>query len=302
MAVTKVEAGDLSHIDWIGLSGDTKPSGALAGQTFYASDTELMYIWSGAAWVAAPGGGSNGTLETRGAVVAQAVEVVDASGAQVTTFGNAVSAANTGRSTATNVLPVQVVDAAGNVPLVTAANTGRSTATLVSPVQIVDAAGAVLPASPTVKGADFSVYADITIDATAYSIGDAWGAMATFAGVASAAGKHAIINTITLLPNGAMPAIPVNVWILNADLATPVAKNAAFTLVAADALKVLGVVPITALDYIATQDSWNFATLRGVGLEYTTPATSVYVYIVTTATTAPVATSVRLQLSGEFRD
>jgi hypothetical protein len=152
------------------------------------------------------------------------------------------------------------------------------------------------------KGIGFSVQVDLTVDATAYSIGDALSAMGTFAGMASAAGKHSVIHTITLTPNDAMPAIPFNLWVLNADLATPIAKNAAFVIVAADAPKILGIVPIYAGDYIPSQTSWNCATLRSVGLEITTVATSVYCYLVTTATTAPVATHVYLTLTGEFLD
>jgi hypothetical protein len=152
------------------------------------------------------------------------------------------------------------------------------------------------------KGNDFSVQVDFTVDAGAYAVGDALAAMGTFAGMASAAGKHAIINTIVLAPNGAMPAIAFNLWVLEADLATPVAKNAAFTIVAADAPNILGIVPISSADYIPSQTSWNVATLRGVGLEYATVATSLYIYLVCTAVTAPVATHVYLTLSGEFRD
>jgi hypothetical protein len=158
------------------------------------------------------------------------------------------------------------------------------------------------PASPVIKGAGFSVQVDLTVDAGAYSIGDAAGAMMTFAGVVSAAGKRGIINTITLAPNDALPAIAFNLWFLNADLVTPVAKNAAFTIVAADGPKILGIVPITAADYIPSQTSWNVATLRGVGLEFTVPATSLYAYLVCTAVTAPVATHLYITISGEMLD
>jgi hypothetical protein len=158
------------------------------------------------------------------------------------------------------------------------------------------------PFRPIVGPGDFSVQVDFTVDAGAYSIGDALAAMGTFAGMASAAGKHGIINSITLAPNDAMPAIAFNLWLLNADLVTPIAKNAAFVIVAADAPKILGIIPVTAADYVPSQTSWNVATLRGVGLEYATVATSVYAYLVCTAVTAPVATHVYLTIAGEWRD
>jgi hypothetical protein len=153
-----------------------------------------------------------------------------------------------------------------------------------------------------VKGTGFSVRVDFTVDAGAYTIGDALAAMGTFAGMASGAGKHAIINTITLAANDALPALPLTLWILNADLATGIAKNAAFVIVAADGPKVMGIIGIAAGDYFPSQTSWNIATLRGVGLEITTVATSVYVYLVCGAATAPVATHVYLTLTGEFID
>ena len=107
------------------------------------------------------------------------------------------------------------------------------------------------PFASSFLGNDFSVTVDLTIDAGAYAIGDALGAAMTFAGLASANGKRAIVNTITLAPNDAMPALALNLWLLKADLATPIAKNAAFVYVAADAPNILGVQPITAADYIA---------------------------------------------------
>lgn len=157
------------------------------------------------------------------------------------------------------------------------------------------------PAIPT-KGSDFSVQVDLTVDAGAYSIGDAAGAMMTFAGVVSANGKRGIINSITIAPNDAMPAIPFNLWCLKADLATPIAKNAAWVYVAADGPNILGAIPIAANDYIPSQDAWNVATLRGVGLEFTVPATSLYAYLVCTAVTAPVATHLYITIAGEMRD
>jgi hypothetical protein len=151
-------------------------------------------------------------------------------------------------------------------------------------------------------GTGFNVSADLTVDAGAYSIGDALATVATFANVVSVAGKHAVIHTIKLAPNGAMPAIPFNLWLINAGLTTPVDKNAAFVLVAADTLKVIGCLPIAATDYLPSQTSWNCACLRNVGLEFQGITTSIYAYLVATETTAPVATSIRITLTGEYID
>jgi hypothetical protein len=159
--------------------------------------------------------------------------------------------------------------------------------------------------SVQVKGNDFSAQVDLTVDAGAgYAIGDAAGAAMTFAGAVSANGKRAIINTISITPNAAMPAVPFNLIFLNADLATPITKSNPFVMVAADAPKVLGCIPINASDYIPTQDNWNIATKSGVGFEFQAGAatTSIIGYLVTTATTNLVATHLYITLNIEFRD
>lgn len=158
------------------------------------------------------------------------------------------------------------------------------------------------PHRPVVIGEGFSVQVDFLVDAGAYSIGDALAAMGTFAGMSYAAGKHGVITSIVLAPNGAMPAIPFNLWILNADLATPIAKNGVFTYVAADAPKILGIIKIEAPDYVPSQNSWNVASLEGRARDYQTVATSLYVYLVCTEATAPVATHVYLTLNGVWLD
>jgi hypothetical protein len=159
--------------------------------------------------------------------------------------------------------------------------------------------------SPAVKGADFAAQANLTVDAGAgYAVGDAAGAAMTFAGVVSANGKRAIINTISIAPNAAMPAVPFNLIFLNADLATPIVKSAPFVMAAADAPNVLGCIPINASDYVPTQDGWNIATKPGVGFEFQAGAatTSIIAYLVTTATTNLIATHLYVTLNVEFRD
>lgn len=154
------------------------------------------------------------------------------------------------------------------------------------------------------KGAGFSVQADLTVDAGAYSIGDSLATVATFANVVSANGKRGIINSLTLAPNDAMPAIAYNAWFFTAAIAGAPAKNAAFVIAAADSPLFLGCIPITAADYIPSQTSWNCATLRGVGLEFQAGAasTSIVMYLVATAVTAPVATHLYVTCSGEMLD
>jgi hypothetical protein len=159
-------------------------------------------------------------------------------------------------------------------------------------------AGAAFP----VKGTGFSIYQDLTVDATAYGIGDVLATVATFANAVSANGKRSVIHTINLDPNGAMPAIAFNLWFFSAAISGAPAKNAPFVLAAADTLLKLGSVPIMASDYLPTQENWNCACLRSVGLEFQGATTSIYAYLVATAVTAPVATSLRLTITGEQLD
>ncbi len=155
-----------------------------------------------------------------------------------------------------------------------------------------------------VKGAGFSATATFVVDVGAYSIGDAAAVMGTLTGAVSANGKRSIINTLTLIPNDAMPAIPFNLWLCNGTLTSTPAKNDVFTIAAADGTVVLGIVPITSADYVPSQTSWNVATLRGVGLEFQAGAatTSVFPCLVCAGTTAPVATSLTLTAYGEYVD
>lgn len=39
-----------ARFDWVGLSGDTKPTTGAYGSTFFATDTGLLYIYSAAGW------------------------------------------------------------------------------------------------------------------------------------------------------------------------------------------------------------------------------------------------------------
>ena len=153
----------------------------------------------------------------------------------------------------------------------------------------------------SVKGTGFSIANTLTVTNGAYSISDVVGGLITLANAVSANGKSAIINTITL---GGVAAIPYELWFLNADIATPRTDNGVFDIVAADEDKILGVVPIAAIDYNSAQSAFNFATIRGIGLQVKAgaSATSIYAYLKATATTSPATTTLYLKVSGEWID
>jgi hypothetical protein len=152
-----------------------------------------------------------------------------------------------------------------------------------------------------VKGAGLSVTATLTVTNGVYTIADVAGGLITFANAVSAAGKHAVINSIVL---AGVAAIPYELWLFNADIATPAADNAAFTIVVADTLKCLGVIPIAAGDYCAAQSAFNVATLKGVGkqIKAAAAATSIYAYLKATAVTSPGTTVLYLTVDFEYID
>jgi hypothetical protein len=153
----------------------------------------------------------------------------------------------------------------------------------------------------TVRGSGLSVTATLAVTNGAYSIADVVGGLITFANAVSANGKHAVINSIVL---SGVAAIPYELWLFNADIATPAADNAAFTLVVADTLKCLGVIRITAGDYCAAQSAFNVATLAGVGKQVKAAAanTSIYAYLKATAVTSPGTTTLYLTVDFEYLD
>ena len=208
-------------------------------------------------------------------------------------------ATNTARTTATLVLPVQPIDAAGNVLGATAANVARTTATLVNPVQVIDATGAVLSADRVTKGTGFSNTVTLTVTNGAYSVSDVTGGLITLSNVVSANGKRSIIKSITL---AGVAAIPYELWFFTSDLVTPIADNGVFTLVVADTLKVVGVVPILAGNYYAPASAFNVASLKAVELEIQPTTTTIYAYLKTTAVTSPGTTTLYLTVTGQMVD
>lgn len=152
-----------------------------------------------------------------------------------------------------------------------------------------------------VKGTGFSIPVTLTVTNGAYTIGDVVGGLITLPSMVSANGKRAMVYSITL---AGVTAIPYELWFLSADIATPAADNATFTLVAADTALVRGIVPIYASDYFAPASAFNVASLRNVGLQVQAGAatTSLYAYLKATAVTSPGTTQIFLRVEGEMLD
>jgi hypothetical protein len=150
-----------------------------------------------------------------------------------------------------------------------------------------------------IMGKGFSIPMTLTVTNGAYTIADVVGGLITFAGAGSAAGKRSVIYTITL---AGVAALAYELWLFGADIVTPAADNAAFTLVAADVAQCKGVIPIAITDYLAPVSAFNVATLRSVGFEFTCVNTTLYAYLKAVAATSPGTTTLTLTIKGEFID
>ena len=130
---------------------------------------------------------------------------------------------------------------------------------------------------------------------------DVVGGLITITGAARANAGMGVIKTVVL---GGVSALVYDLWFLNADIATPALDGAAFTIVAADEAKVVGVMNIAAAKYFAPQSAFNVATVNDVNIYYKTGAstTSLYAYMVADATTTPATTTLYLNIAGEFLD
>ena len=148
-------------------------------------------------------------------------------------------------------------------------------------------------------GTGFSIPVTLTVTNGAYTIGDVVGGLISFANAVSAAGKKALIETITL---AGVAALDYELWFFASDIATPALDNAVFTLVAADVAMCKGVIPIAASDYKAPASAFNVATLRNVGFYFTCTATTLYAYLKAIATTTPGTTTLTLTIRGKFID
>ncbi|MBU2051196.1 MAG: hypothetical protein KKH61_19785 [Gammaproteobacteria bacterium] len=150
------------------------------------------------------------------------------------------------------------------------------------------------------KGTGFNIPVTLTVTNGAYSVADVVGGLITFANACSAAGKSAIINSLTL---AGVVAIPYELWLFPGELsAGTIADNAAFAISATDAANCKGVIPISAADYNTAQSAFNVATVRGVGLQFSCTATTLYGYLKAVAVTSPGTTTLTITLIGEMID
>lgn len=139
----------------------------------------------------------------------------------------------------------------------------------------------------------------LTVTNGLYSVGDVVGGLITIANATRVSGGKSLIKSLTLM---GVQALVYNVFFLSADIATPAADNAAFSLAAADGSLIQGHIPIASTDYKAAANSFNIASLRNINLEIQAAAYSIYAYVVTTVTTSPGTTRLDLSVGFEYLD
>lgn len=117
-----------------------------------------------------------------------------------------------------------------------------------------------LPVSP-VNGHAFDVAVIPTVSAGAYSANDIMGALLTFANCARANDEKIIITGVQVISKAAV--IPnLTLVLFNADpSSTTKTDNAAYSLNAADAFKVIKAIPVTGLYDHGTPNTWSVDNL-----------------------------------------
>jgi hypothetical protein len=156
-----------------------------------------------------------------------------------------------------------------------------------------------VPIAAGVGGTNFKKTLTVTNDV--YTIGDVVGGLITITSATTGAGKHAKVTSIKL---AGVSALAYNLWFFAADLATPTqADNGVLTIAAADLPNYLGFAPIVAGDYVAGgAGAFNLGTVRNVGLQFASVATTIYAYMEAVATTTPGTTTLYLTIDIEYID
>jgi hypothetical protein len=141
----------------------------------------------------------------------------------------------------------------------------------------------------------------LAVTSGSYSIGDVVGGLITLPNAVRTAGGKSLLTSISLF---GVAALVYELWIMNADIATPAADNAAFALAAADGAKMCAHVPIAAADYKAAQNSFNFASVGNIFkvCQAAVGQTSLYAYLKATATTTPGTTALNLYCGFQYLD
>lgn len=158
-----------------------------------------------------------------------------------------------------------------------------------------------VPASDYYAGNGLSITATLTVTNGAYTAQDVVGGAISIPNAVRANGKEAVLNSVVLA--GMTSAIGFEWWVLNSDLATPVADNGAFAMVAADYPKVVGVVSLGAGEqYQAGAGGVYVGSYGAIGkqMKAATGTRTLTAYLKHTTTTNPGTTTLYLTCGYEY--
>lgn len=141
-----------------------------------------------------------------------------------------------------------------------------------------------------------STHVILTVTNGVYVIGDAVGGLLTFPLTEVIFGNKRSNVFIASLKLAGVVAVPYELWLLSANLATPVVDADPLVMVVADMPKVLGVIDILATDYRAPLAAFNLATVSKIGILAQLATNNLYAYLKATAVTSPGTTRLDLTL------
>jgi hypothetical protein len=141
----------------------------------------------------------------------------------------------------------------------------------------------------------------LTVTNGTYTIADVVGGLITLPNAVRTAGGKSLLTSISLF---AYASLVYELWIMNADIATPAADNAAFALAAADGAKMCAFVPIAAADYKVSSNTFTLASVGNIFkvCQAAPGQTSLYAYLKATATTTPATTTLNLYCGFQYLD
>lgn len=152
----------------------------------------------------------------------------------------------------------------------------------------------------SVKQGAISFYKALTVTNGAYSIGDVVGGLITITNATRTNAGYSIVKSIKLF---GVTAIAFELWLFNADLATPTqADNAVFTLAAGDGIKCLAMIPIVAGSSAGTSFSLSNTGLIDKIIKADTASKTIYGYMKATAATSPGTTAMGLWIDMLYLD
>jgi hypothetical protein len=138
----------------------------------------------------------------------------------------------------------------------------------------------------------------ITVTAGAYSANDVVGARQTLTNAMRVSSGTGVLQDI-LITTADGEALAGNILLFNSTTASSIADNAAFAWGAGDHAKLLGIVTVSASDYV-TMDSDGICHKQGLGIVVAASGSqSLYAYFVTTGTPTFAATT-DLQIAYKF--